>query len=207
MSLKAIRKKGGSVPPLDGGTYPACCVGVVDLGEQYEKYMGEKNGKYISKVLLIFEVLGETVEVEGEQKPRWLSAEYALSLSQKANLYRDLVSWRGRDFTEEELAGYDLSRLAGEKCILTVIVKETKDGGQYNRITGIAGAPRGIQIGDPESEILIYDIDERNEEVFDKLPEWVRKKIQKSTQFALEPPEERESDDTHGAQNEEANPI
>ena len=53
MSLKIKKKSGSSVPPMEAGTYPAVCVGIVDLGEQYN----EAFKKYTDKMLFIWEIL------------------------------------------------------------------------------------------------------------------------------------------------------
>ena len=42
MSLKAKRKIVSSIPPMDGGTYMAVCVAVVDLGEQFKQFEKQK---------------------------------------------------------------------------------------------------------------------------------------------------------------------
>ena len=111
--------------------------------------------------MLLFEISGETVNVDGEDKPRWLSREYTASLNEKAALYKHLVAWRSRDFTEGELDtdgdGFDIESMLGKPCMLTVIVKDG-DNGAYNRIENIAALPKG--------------------------------KIKKSTQFAENPPED-----------------
>lgn len=100
MSLKIKKKSGSSVPPMDAGTYPAVCVGIVDLGEQYSATFK----KYNDKVLVIWEIPSQTIEIDGEDKPRWLSKDFSASLHEKSNLYQMLVSWRGKAFTEAELA-------------------------------------------------------------------------------------------------------
>ena len=167
MSLKLKRKKRTTVPPLAGGTYLGICIGIIDLGEQYNQNF--KN--YADKLMLLFEISGETVNVDGEDKPRWLSREYTASLNEKAALYKHLVAWRSRDFTEGEL-------------------DTDGDNGAYNRIENIAALPKGVPAPTTEQELLAYDIDERDEEVFAKLPEWIQGKIKKSTQFAENPPED-----------------
>lgn len=189
MSLKLKRKKRTTVPPLAGGTYLGICIGIIDLGEQYNQNF--KN--YADKLMLLFEISGETVNVDGEDKPRWLSREYTASLNEKAALYKHLVAWRSRDFTEGELDtdgdGFDIESMLGKPCMLTVIVKDG-DNGTYNRIENIAALPKGVPAPTTEQELLAYDIDERDEEVFAKLPEWIQTKIKKSTQYADKPPEE-----------------
>ncbi len=202
MSLKLKRKKRTTVPPLAGGTYLAICIGIVDIGEQYNQTF--KN--YNDKLMLLFEISGETVNVDGEDKPRWLSREYTASLNEKAALYKHLVAWRSRDFTENELDtdgdGFDIESMLGKPCMLTVIEKDG-DNGTYNRIENIAALPKGVPAPTTEQELLAYDIDERDEEVFAKLPEWIQDKIKKSTQFAENPPEDDlEKKTSEGDENE-----
>ena len=45
MSLKARRKPANNIPPMDGGTYMAVCIGVIDLGEQSKQFDKQKQGK------------------------------------------------------------------------------------------------------------------------------------------------------------------
>lgn len=189
MSLKLKRKKVAKIPPVPGGTYLALCVGVVDIGEQYQQNF--KN--YQNKLMLIFEIPDETVVVDGEEKPRWLSKEYTASLNEKSALYKHLVSWRAKPFTEDELAedgdGFDVRSMLGQACMLTVIVKDV-EGGQYNRIENISALPKGIPAPRTESDLLAFDMETREQDVFDALPEWIRNKIRKSTEYAGKPPEE-----------------
>lgn len=193
MSLKVKRKKANRVPPVSGGSYASACIGIIDIGEQYEKFKDEKQGRYCSKVIFLFELLGETVDVDGEQKPRWLSMETTQSLHERAKLYKTLTAWLGRPLTEDELSltgsGFDLSQMLGKNCLLSVSLEE-KDGDQYNKIIGVMGVPKGLKVGKPESETLLFDIDDWDEEVFAKLPEWIQKKIEKSTQYQIDPPED-----------------
>lgn len=180
MSLKVKNKKRPSLPPVVGGTYPAVCVGIVDLGYQYN----EKYKEYKEKVLFIWELSGVTIEVDGEQKPRWLSKDFSSTLNEKGNLSKFIVPWRGKNFTEEELngEGFDLKELLGEGCLLQVIVEE-KDGNQYNRITGCMGFPMGTPAPVTESELLWFDMDEWDDGAMTKFPDWVQDKIKKSTQY------------------------
>lgn len=180
MSLKVKNKKGPSLPPIDGGTYPAVCVGIVDLGEQHN----EKFKKYEDKVLFIWELPGVLIEVEGEQKPRWQSKDFSATLNEKSNLTKFLVPWRGKNFTDEELNGdgFDLKQMLGEGCLLQVIVEE-KDGNQYNRITGCMGFPMGMPAPVTNSELIWFDMDEWDDAAMAKLPEWVQERIKKSTQY------------------------
>ena len=89
-----------------------------------------KRNQTAEKGQINFELPNLTKEFKpGEgQKPFSIGKEYTLSLSSKSNLYKDLVSWRGKPFTEEELEGFDLSKLLGKPCQIQIIHKQGKMG-------------------------------------------------------------------------------
>ena len=62
MALTVKDNGGARVAPMEAGTYPARCVGVIDLGVQYN----EKWDKRQEKLRLIFEFPTERVEVDGD---------------------------------------------------------------------------------------------------------------------------------------------
>lgn len=134
MSLVVKETGGVGAAPIEPGSYPARCVGVVDLGVQHNEFTGKDQ----EKVRLIFELPSERVQVEGEDKPRWLSKPYTASLHEKSSLRQDLDAWRGRAFTPEELAGFDLSNVLGAPCLLSVTRQEGKGGRFYAKIAGIS---------------------------------------------------------------------
>ena len=196
MSLKAKRKPANNIPPLDGGTYMSVCVGVIDLGEQYRKLDKQKQGKYAEECMFIFEIPSERVQVDGEDKPRWLSSKrYTVSLHERSALYQMLTSWRGKALSDAELDpagdGFDLMQMAGQGAMLSVSVAEKDDGSLKNKIEAVTGFPKGIAPPQPESEILVFDADDPDMEVFGKLPEWIQDVIRKSTQFADNAPDEK----------------
>lgn len=178
MSL-VVKEKGKNIPPLESGVYTGICVGVVDLGEQ----KNERFGKYQDRVAFFFEITGEFVDVgEGELKPRWLSKEFTASLNERSNLAKTLQSWRSRPFSADELKGFDLSQLVGQGCQLQVMENEKNDR-VYNTIEQIMGLPKGVAASEPISETFVFDMGklEQAEAVFPKLPEWVQKRVEKST--------------------------
>lgn len=203
MSLKIKKKSGSSVPPIDAGTYPAVCVGIVDLGEQYS----ETFKKYNDKMLVIWEIPSQTIEIDGGDKPRWLSKDFSASLNEKSNLYQTLVSWRGKAFTENELTEdetgfmqFSVLDMLGTGCFLQVIVEE-KDGNSYNRITSVIALPAGMPAPATETPLIAFDIDAWDDEVFKSLPGWIQERIKKSTQYQkLHVPTDPVDVDTNGGQ-------
>lgn len=211
MSLKIKRKSGPSVPPLDAGTYPAVCVGIIDLGEQYS----ETFKKYSDKLLLIWEIPSQTIVIDGEHKPRWLSRDFSTSLHEKSGLYQTLVSWRGRAFTETELAvdedgfmQFSLLDMLGTGCFLQVIVEE-KDSGRYNRITSVIGLPAGMAVPATETPPIVFDMDSWDDGTFSALPEWIQQRIKKSTQYQKHhvPTDTIAIGESGGQEQGEENPI
>ena len=98
---------------------------------------------------------------------------YTASLSEKANLRRDLEGWRGRAFTQEELLGFDVFNVLGTHCQVNVI---HNDKGKA-RITGVMGWPKGLDKGKPENPLLSYSEDDQG--MLEKLPEWLQEVIGK----------------------------
>lgn len=170
---------GSSYAPIEAGTYPARCCGVVDLGLQHIEWQGQKKDQ--DKVLLMFELPTERIEIDGEDKPRWMSVRYTMSLHEKAGLRKALDAWRGKPMTAEELKGFDLSRLLNAPCMLTVVNKEGSNGGMYANIGGISKPMKGMSVAELENEPILFDMSADNAlTVYQKLPEWIRKVIDES---------------------------
>lgn len=176
MSLKIKDRAKPAVPPVEPGVYMAACVGVVDLGEQYS----DKFKNYSNKVMLTFELLGETVEIDGEQKPRQISKIFAFAMGAKSGLRKFLQSWDGKTLSDEQTAEEDLSQRLGRTCQLQIVLNETGDKANIDNIMAV---PRGIQLAKPQSEMILFDLDEFDQATFDKLSEWTQETIQKSSQW------------------------
>jgi len=109
-------------PLMDAGLKRAVCCNVVDLGT----HMNIHFGKLQRSVRLTWELSDErnsiTIDDVEKDVPRLIGKKYTLSLSKNSNLRKDLKSWRGRDFTPDELKAFDLSSLVGVACLLNVDV-------------------------------------------------------------------------------------
>ena len=169
-------------------TLPAICVGVIDCGTQQWEYMGEaKSGK---KLRLQWELPTEEWEDdEGRNRARTISHEYTASLHEKSNLRKNLISWRGRDFTEEELAGFDMTELLGKPCMLSVIHKNKANGtGSYAKIDAVTKLAKGITV--PEvaiTPLTTYSLEDGDNEVFRAFPEWIQNIISSCVEWQSKP--------------------
>ncbi len=163
-------------PPVEPGVYIAVCVGVIDLGEQYS----EKFKNYSNKVKFIWELIGETIEVDGEQKPRQLSKEFAVSISKKGGLRACLGSWNGREYGDEDFGNVDLFDQIGKACQLQVVLNET---GEYANVANLMPLPRGMAAPAAVTQPIRWDMEQWDDTAFAELPEWVQGQIKKSTQY------------------------
>ena len=198
MALIAKEKTGGSgITPVEAGTYPARCCGVVDLGIQRTEWQGQV--KEQEKVLLMFELPTERVTVEGEDKPRWLSQRLTVSLHEKSVMRKTLDAWRGKPMTADELKGFNIGSLLNAPCMLNVVNKEASNGNVYANIGGIGKPMKGIPIPELESEPILFDMDADDaEEVFKKLPEWVQNVIEESVTWKERKATFKAADDDEG---------
>ena len=164
------------VPPVEAGVYMAVCIGFVDLGEQYS----EKFKNYSYKGMYIWELPGETIEIDGEQKPRQLSKEFAISASNKSNLRKFIETWNSKSYSDEEFMEFDLFEQIGKPCQLNVVLNETKE---YANVDNLMPIPKGFPAPTTSTEFIRWDMDAWDDAVFAKIPEWIQEKIKKSTEY------------------------
>lgn len=170
--MAIAKNSGGSFEPVPQGTHQARCFAQISLGTQHSENYPDS-----FKVMLMWELPEQTLERDGEQVPMVISKEYTCSLNEKANLRRDLVSWRGREFTEPELAGFDVAQVVGAPCLLNVINTTNTKGKTYAKIASISPLPKKMQAEKQVHQSVKYEIEMGKCDVFQKLPEWVQKKI------------------------------
>lgn len=164
------------------GVHFALCNMVVDLGIQESTYKGTAKKQH--KVYLRWEVPDERVTYEKDGKeiegPCSIGNFYTLSLSEKAKLREILENWRGRSFTAEELAGFDITTVAGKCCQL--MVQHNESGGKtYANVTGVMGTSREqkerARNALSEVGVVVYSLENPSVN-WDKLPKWLQEKIE-----------------------------
>jgi hypothetical protein len=136
MAIIAKSSGGGNFIPCPSGQHSAVCVDIVDMGILEVKF-GKEAPKSQHKIRIVWQV----EEVMADNRPFIVQRRYTLSLHEKATLRKDLESWRGKQFTAEELEGFDLEVLLGIPCLLNVI-QEKKDGSTYANVASIMRLPK-----------------------------------------------------------------
>lgn len=177
MALTVNDTGGGDFEQAPIGTFIARCVRLIDLGTQHGEYQGKATVK--REVMISWELPSELMtRGEAEGKPFLVARFYTASLGEKANLRHDLEAWRGRAFTEDELAGFDLKNILGKACMVGII-----DKGGKSRIGSVMALPRGMEAPPRINEITYFDIDEWNDLTFDKLSKGIQDKIKASDEY------------------------
>lgn len=175
-----VSSSGGDFKPIPEGSYIAICIRVIDLGTQVTTYKGAD--KTQKKVLIVWEVPEVQVEYDGVMRPALIMSRYTASLSDKANLRRDLESWRGKRFTDEELKGFDLKVLVGHACQIQVLHSED---GAYANVRAIMAMPKGMDKPVPEHPTIHFSLDagEYSQGIFESLSEKLQAQIKLSPEW------------------------
>lgn len=175
--MEFIAKSEGntSIPKLENGVYTAISSMMIDIGSQ--KSVLDNNIR--RKFIMVWNVVGEFIEVNKEKLPRVMSKEYTLSLNEKSNLRKDLQAWRGQAFTEEELQGFDILNVMNKPCQLQII-NEEKNGKTYNNISAIMAMPKGMTVSTLDEITIFITNNAETWQNWEKIPKWIQDKIKKS---------------------------
>lgn len=188
MSLVAKDSGESSFTPVPPGMHLARCYRIVDLGTQKSEYQGQT--KHLHKVMLQFEVHGEDdtgkTLLTNKGEPMTISKNYTLSLGEKASLRKDLQTWRGRDFTADELRGFELKNILGAWAMLSVAKSVGGNGKEYTNIMSInpvmasvkkAGLPEGV------NTLGLFYISSPDMDMLDTFSKGLKEKIQSSPEW------------------------
>lgn len=177
-----LNDSGGSFEEAPTGTHPAICVQVIDLGTQKNNYQGSE--KIVHKCMISWETPNAKMTGEGRAgTPFVVTKFYTASLNEKANLRQDLRNWRGRDFTELELKGFESRSILGKPCFLSI----TPDEKGKSKITGVMKLPQGTQLPPPHHKPVYFSLEkaEFSLDVYNGLSDGIKNIINKSPEFAL----------------------
>lgn len=206
--MKVKNRAKPKLPPVEPGVYIAVCVHSIDLGEQLCEYE-DKSKSYNNQVQLVFELVGETIEIDGKQEPRTLSRTLNFTRSKNGGLRKFVQSWLGKTFSDDAFAELDTNDLVGLPAQLSVILNES---GEYANIDTIMQLPKGMPAPKATLPLIRFDMEPWDDAAFEQLPDWAKEKVKKSTQYQkLHVPTDSVDVDVNGGQgpttDKEENPI
>jgi hypothetical protein len=177
MSIKAQKQQ--IREQIEPGSYPARCYQMIHIGNIPSTYEGTTRMRNVIRIT--FELPTETKvfdEKKGEQ-PMVISSEYTLSLGDKSKLKPILEGWRGKKFTDTEIEDFDITKLVGVPAMISIIHNEKG----YAEISSISKLPKGMECPAQVNKNQVLEYDNWNEELFSKLPTFIKDKIIQSEEY------------------------
>lgn len=183
-----VEDNGGNFERCPPGMHLSRCYRIIDLGTQKSEYMGQV--KYLHKLMVGWEIHGMnddgTAIKMNDGRPFAIFKNYTLSWSEKANLRLDLQSWRGKQFTQEEMRRFDLKNVLGAWCMLNVIERPGQNGNVYSNVDGVTPVPAMIkQNGLPAAinKNEIFNLTDPDMVMFNAFSDNLKKKIMASPEW------------------------
>jgi hypothetical protein len=174
---------------IPSGSYPARCISMIDIGTIPTEYLGEKKSRTVIRLVFELPTLTKVFNPDKGEQPYVIHREFTKSLHEKSALLPFLNNWRGKALTPEDCMGFDLSKLLGAECLLSIVHNPVGDR-TYANIGGISTLPKGLVCPAQFNHSLIWDYqDNFNQELVseenDIIPNWLREKIQTSSEWKL----------------------
>jgi hypothetical protein len=172
----------GNFEKSEVGAFAGRLFRLIDLGTQTSNFNGDV--KEARKVQFIFEMPDNVMK--GEFKPELAGKPFCAqqiftqSLHEKASLRKFLVSWRGKDFSDEERMNFDPKKLLGKTALLNLV--QSKDGAFIN-IGSISPLPKGMECKPPVNPVIYFSLNEFSRETFEKLSDKTKDKIKSSPEW------------------------
>ena len=140
-------------------------------------------------MMLQFEVHGEDAEgnptTTAKGDPMTVSKNFTVTLAEKSTLRKDLQTWRGKDFTADELKGFELKNVLGQWAMISVVETEN-NGNTYTNIANINPVPLTIKkngLPEGKNDLKIFSIEDADMSLFDSFSEGLKDKIRKSPEW------------------------
>lgn len=158
--------------------YAGRCIQVVELGTHPNTHPQAKSPTK-KELMLVFELSNNLMQ---DGRPFTVNKRYTASLGDRAILRKDLESWRGRPFTEDELKGFALSNLLDKPCMINIGERvSTRDPNKkFATVTTIVPMMEGLTLSPRHNELIDFGIDDIRGPEFLKLWPWVQKTILES---------------------------
>ena len=170
----------GNYPLAPAGTHVAVCVQVIDKGHQFS----DKWQKWEHKVMLGWELTDADSDGDDMEHAVLVFSTLTLTLGRKSNLRPLLEGWRGKAFTEEEANGFDIAKLLGAPCLLSVIHETSQANGQvYANVKSASKLPKNTPKPTATSNQLLFIVDEPDWTVFGELGENTKASIKNSREM------------------------
>jgi len=168
---------------IPAGTHEARCYSMIHFGTIPQEYKGERT--YKNMIRIIFELPNEqrVFKEENGLQPFSIGKDYTMSMYEKSTLRKDLENWRGHKFSDDELNGFEVSKLLGVSCMLTIVHAVSASGNTYAKIGSITGLPKGWEVRPQINPSYEFSVCEFDQDKFDLLATFYQDKIRSSKEY------------------------
>lgn len=182
MAIIATNEGGSVFEPIAAGSYAARCYSMVHIGTVTGSFEGQE--KIQNKVRITWELPTEmkVFKEENGEQPMIISKEFTISMHEKSSLRKFLESWRGKSFSEDEAKAFDITKLMGKECLISILHK-TKDGRNYAEVSSVSTLPKGMVCPPQINPSFEFNYDPFDMDKFLSLPEWLRKKMELTPEY------------------------
>lgn len=170
---------------IPSGVYTARCYSIIHYGNLPEKNMKTGQDEVKDKIEITFELPTEMKVFNEDKGPQPLvkGIEVNYFMSEKANLRKLLQTWRGKNFTDEEAANFNILSLMGVLATINIAHKTSSTGREYDYIASISPAMKGLTVPAQINPSRIFDVNNFTQEQFDALHDWQKKKVMTSKEY------------------------
>jgi hypothetical protein len=176
MPLILRESSGKDFEPVPAGTHQAVCFRIWDLGTQPGGQWDPKR-----QILISWELPEQRIDIDGNDLPMSLSRRFTNSLHKKSTLRPFLEGWRGRQFSNEELMGFDLTSIVGVNCMLQVMHRESNNR-TFANITAAMPLMANFEKLKPENTSFCWSLDDGTP-IPEETPKWVSELIEGSAEW------------------------
>ena len=174
----------------------ARCYSVVDLGTHTYEWKG--NPVTSRKVRVTWELPEDLITYTNKEgvevtAPQVIGQEYSLSMGTKSKLRPVVESMIGTKLSDEEAYGFEITDLVGMACMLQVVHVE-KNGNTYANIGSIMQVMKSMTCPAQVNPSVIFEFDNWKQDVYEKLPQFIREKIDESQERMMKKTVENHDD-------------
>jgi hypothetical protein len=144
---------------IPSGSFPARCISMIDIGTIPTEWQGEKKSRTLIRLKFELPTLTKVFNPEKGEQPYVIERQFTKSLHEKSALLPFLNNWRGKALTPDDCQAFDLSKLLGAECMLSIVHNSSGDK-TYANIGGISTLPKGLECPAQFNHSFIWDYNE-----------------------------------------------
>lgn len=178
LSFDDAPKAGSDRKVAPAGTHAARLVQIIDLGIQDRPAFQGEAKKPCHQLHLTFELVDETAEFDGEEKPFWVSRVVNYSAHEKSALmkYRQAIDPTAKDVTD----------LLDKPCMVEVVNKEHK-GKTYANVVGVTPAPKKLKVEPLHGPTRVVEFEDGDIDAYNALPDFLKETMSKAHNWTDSP--------------------